>query len=112
MVLTEQQVRKKLKGYALVDIYFLKSEWRKWIRKKQFENFEKVAQRPNVQNVYKLFEDNKIFYIDPARYDRYKARITYHKTHDIVILFQFNYVKDRVEVVTYYSEEISRRKRP
>ena len=73
------------------------------------EKFQTEAQRPNVQNVYKLFENSKILYIEPAKYGRYKARIEYHAKFDLVILFDFNDTTNEINVITYYSETIKRR---
>lgn len=112
MPLKENQIRKKLREYSQSDIYFLKKQWREWIKKREFEKFETELQRPNIQGIYKLLEDSEILYIEPAKFERYKARIKYHKTHDLVTIFQFNDKLDRIEVVTYYAESINTRHKP
>ncbi len=96
----ESAVREKLKQFGPPDIYFMKKRWREWIKSARLENFQIIEQRPNVQEVYRLFDETKILSIEPSRYGRYKARLEYHGSLDLIIIFRI--ADERIELYTYY----------
>ncbi len=111
MEFNEDSIKEKLKEYNENDIYFLKKEWRGWIKNRDFEKFM-ALKGANLQVIYNIFKPEKILSIKQAKYDpkRIEIKLRHSFNYEILVIAIFDEPEEgKLGIVTYTKEEIRRR---
>ncbi len=109
--LQSDEIIARLQKHSEEDIYFAKPEWREWIKKREFDKFLRIK-GANIQEIYKIFQKDKILYVRPAKKGRLAVRVKHSSNYDVEVFLKFDKPeKGMIEVYTYVKESKQRRRK-